>query len=99
MKLSTTKIVQTLTESYIKEADKWAKDVKPEKGKMHKVLGIPEDDKIEDHYSSGKDLASALVKAVKGDKKKAAGMLAFAANVKGGTRDIFDKALVALKTI
>lgn len=37
---------------------------------MHKVLGIPAGEKIEDHYKSGLTLAKALVKALNGDQKK-----------------------------
>lgn len=69
---------------------------KPKKGKMHKVLGIPEDKEIHDVYTSGKKLASALIAKV--GKKKAQGMLAFAANI-NSAHDIFDKALSALKSI
>ncbi len=58
---------------------KWAKDVHPKKGKMHDVLGIPEDKKISDVYTSGKELAEDLVKKV--GKKKAASMIDFVANV------------------
>ena len=79
------------------KTEKWTKDVKVKGGKMHKVLGIDPADKISDHYTSGKSLANALTKAV--GKSKAAKMLAFAANVKGGKDDIFDKALHAMKKI
>lgn len=65
---------------------------------MHKVLGIPAGDKIEDHYKTGMALAKALVKALDGNQKKAAGMLAWAANVRK-EGDIFDDALSALKKI
>lgn len=68
--------------------------IKP--GRMHKLLNIPEGESIEDHFNNGKHLALALVKALKGDQRKAAGMLAWSANIqKGGS--IFDEALSALK--
>lgn len=82
----------------LNEAKKTVSKVKIEEDKMHKVLGVPSGDKIEDHYKTGMELAKALVKALKGDQKKAAGMLAWAANIqKRG--DIFDDALSSLKKI
>ena len=63
---------------------------------MHKILGIADDKQIKDVYTSGKKLAEDLVAKV--GKKKASGMLAFAANVNKGT-DVLDKALHALKSI
>lgn len=68
--------------------------IKP--GKMHKLLNIPENERIEDHFSDGKHLAMALVRALKGDQRKAAGMLAWVANIQKG-HNIFDQALSALK--
>lgn len=70
----------------------WSKDVEIKKGKMHKLLNIPEDKKITDIYTSGVELAKDLLKAVSGDKKKAAGMLAFPANL-SKENDVFDVAL------
>ncbi len=69
---------------------------KPKKGKMHKILDIPEDKDISDIYTSGKKLAQDLVKKV--GKKKATGMIAFAANI-NSDNNIFDKALRALDQI
>jgi hypothetical protein len=80
----------------LNESKKTVSKVKIREGKMHKVLGIPANEKIEDHYKTGISLAKALVKALKGDQKKAAGMLAWAANIRK-EGDIFDKALSALK--
>jgi len=69
---------------------------KPKKNKMHKILGIPEDKEIQDIYTSGTKLAKDLVAKV--GKKKANGMLAFAANI-DKTVNVFDKAHKALAKI
>jgi hypothetical protein len=75
---------------------------------MHKLLDIPADKKIDDVYTSGKKLAEDLLKAVedakivpaKDVKKKAASMLAFAANwPSDGKNSILDKALKAIKSL
>jgi hypothetical protein len=64
------------------KVNKWVpKNLK--KGKMHQLLGIKEDEKVEDHFKSGEILAKALLKAVNGDQKKANGMLAIPANAGG----------------
>lgn len=82
----------------LNESKKTVSKVNIKEGKMHRLLGVPSGEKIEDHYKTGMELAKALVKAVKGDQRKAAGMLAWAANIqKRG--DIFDDALSALKKI
>ena len=81
----------------ILETDQWVAGVHPKKGKMHQLLGIPDDKEISDVYSSGKSLAQALIKATS-DKGKAAHMLAFAANV-SSRHDIFDDALSAIKDL
>lgn len=79
-----------------------------EKGLMHKILGIPQDKKISDAYSSGEKLATDMLKAVKSKKlvpakqirKKATSMLAFAANwPKEGKNTVIDRALKAIKNI
>jgi len=72
------------------------KDVK--KGKMHDLLGVPQDKEIADVYKDPKKLAQDLVKATDGDQKEATGMLAFAANI-NPANNIFDKALKAMKEI
>lgn len=72
-------------------------DVEPKAGKMHKVLGIDADKKIEDVYKDGDKLAQALYDKLK-DKKEVTGMLAFAANINKEV-DIFDKALKAIKDV
>lgn len=74
----------------------WSSGVKPRKDKMHILLGIPEDKKISDVYTSGKKLAEDLVAKV--GKKKAAQMINFAANI-SSREDIFDKAQRALSKI
>ena len=82
----------------LNEAKKTVSKVNIKEGKMHKLLGVPAGEKIEDHYKTGMSLAKALVKALDGDQKKAAGMLAWAANIqKRG--DIYDNALSSLKKI
>lgn len=68
--------------------------IKP--GKMHQLLGIPDNEQIQDHFNNGKHLAMALVKALGGDQRKAAGMLAWVANIQKG-HNIFDEALSSLK--
>lgn len=68
--------------------------IKP--GKMHILLGIPEKERIEDHFNNGKHLAMSLVKALGGDQRKAAGMLAWVANIQKG-HNIFVDALSSLK--
>lgn len=82
-------------EKVLDEVEKnWSKDVDVETGKMHKVLAIPQDEKIEDHYDSGEELADDLVDAV-GDEKEASSMIAYAANI-NPENDIYDKALKAI---
>jgi len=79
-----------------------------EKGLMHKLLNVPDEDKISSKYSSGKKLADDLVNALatskivprKDIKKKAASMLAFAANwPSDGKNSVVDKALRAVRNI
>tara|TARA_Y100000310_G_C20704363_1_gene833757 strand:+ start:44230 stop:44529 length:300 start_codon:yes stop_codon:yes gene_type:complete len=80
------------------EKEKWAQDVKVKKGKMHKLLNVPDDKKISDVFKSGKALALKLLKANKDDEKKTSSMLAFAANVdKEDT--VLDKALRYMKQV
>lgn len=80
----------------LNEAKKTVSKVHVKPGKMHKLLNIPADQKIEDHYKNGLELAKALVKALNGNQQKAAGMLAWAANIRK-EHQIFDDALSALK--
>lgn len=70
----------------------WSKDVDVTKGKMHKLLNIPEGKKILDVYTSGEKLADDLLKATNNDYKEVTGMLAFSANI-NSEYDIFDIAL------
>ena len=97
-KEETEALVESLTDGFeaIFESEKFAQKADAKKGKMHKLLGIPEDEKVTDHFKSGKALAEKLLKAVDGDHKKAAGMLAFAANV-DKTNNVLDAALKHLK--
>lgn len=78
----------------ILEEEKWSKDVDVEEGKMHKLLNVPKDKQIEDHYDSGKKLADDLVKAI-GDEKEASSMINYAANL-GGSQ-LFKDAQDAIK--
>ena len=79
-----------------------------EKGLMHKLLKIKPEQEISDAYSSGEDLAKAMLTSVKKAKlvpakevrRKATSMLAFAANWPGkGGKTVFRKALKAIKTM
>lgn len=70
----------------------WVKNAHPDEGKMHRALNIPKGKKVTDIYTSGKELATDLLKANKGDKRKTAGQLGFVANVGKGD-SVFDKAL------
>ena len=84
-------------ESFIlNEAKQTVSRVEVKPGKMHKLLGIPAGEKIQDHFKDGLKLAKALVEALDGDQRKAAGMLAWAANIQK-EHTIFDSALSALK--
>ena len=73
-------------------------DVNIKQGKMKKLLGVKEDETLEDKFSNGKALAQALLKAVNDDKKEASGMLAYAANI-NPEKNILDDALKALKDL
>ena len=53
--------------------------------------------KVSDVYSSGEELAAALVDAV--GKKKAQGMLAFAANVNRDAPAVYGSALSSIKDV
>lgn len=75
---------------------------------MHKLLNVPEGDKISSKYTSGRKLAHDLVKALKNSKvvpgkdvkQKAASMLAYAANwPSDGENSVLDKALKSVKNI
>ena len=83
-----------------KKNPKWAKKVTKQikGGKMRELLGVSADEKIEDVYSDPKKLADDLVKALNGNKKKAAGMLSFVANVRKGV-EVFSKALKLIKDV
>jgi hypothetical protein len=79
-----------------------------EKGLMHKMLKIKNDQEIGDVYKNGDELAKAMLQGVKNSKivpakdvrKKATSMLAFAANWPGkGGKTVFRKALTAIKTL
>jgi len=80
---------------FLKE-DNQLSDVKVKKGKMHKILNIPEDKDVEDIYKSGEELVKVLVKKV--GEKKATEMINFAANI-NSKKNIFDSAQKALKKI
>lgn len=82
----------------INEKEKWAKDVKPKKGKMHDLLNIPADKTVTSVYSSGEKLAKALMRATNNNEKKVSSMLAFAANVDKAD-NVLDSALHYMKKI
>ncbi len=69
----------------------------PSKNKMHQVLGIPDGDKIIDHYSSGSALAKALASKI--GKAGASRMLNYAANINKDSNPIFRSAAEAIKSI
>lgn len=54
-------------------------DVDAKEGRMHKILDVPEGQKISDVYSSPKAAVDKLIKAV--GRQKAAQMINWAANV------------------
>ena len=93
----------------IKDFNNFFQDInEAEKGLMHKLLNVPEDDKIASKYKSGEKLAHDLIKAIKKSKivpnadvkKKASSMLAYAANwPSDGKNSVLDKALRAIKTV
>lgn len=84
--------------NYMLEKNKWAKDVKVKKGKMHKLLNISDDKDVMDVYKSGEKLAKALMKATNNNEKKVTGMLAYPANT-NPKDNVFDKALRYMKKI
>jgi hypothetical protein len=73
-------------------------DVKKKPGEMHKKLGVPLDQKIIDVYDDPKKLASDLLSANKGNRKKTSGMLAWAANI-DSRKNVLDAALSKLKEV
>ena len=95
-------------ESFVEEVN----EAKAEKGLMHKLLGIPRQEKISSKYDNtaegAKELAHDLLTAVKKEKivpvkdirKKATSMLAFAGNWPSeGENTVIDKALKAISDI
>jgi len=82
-------------EEFLNE-EQWAKGVTVKKGKMHDILGIPEDKTVTDIYKDPKKLARDLVK--KSSKKEANSMLAYPANL-GKPGNIFAQAREELKNI
>lgn len=72
-------------------------DVDAEEGKMHDLLGVPEDQNISDEYDSGEELARDLVDATE-DEQEASGMIAYAANI-DPEDNVFDDALEAIGEI
>lgn len=91
------KELEMALESWIAEGDLYDVKKTVKKGKMHKLLNVPEDKEITDVYKDPKKLAADLVNAT-GNKKEATGMLAFAANI-NPVNNIFDKALKAMPEI
>lgn len=80
--------------------------VKSTKGDLKDLLGIPENERLEDHYSSGIQLAKDILKKATGsgeqpgsgkmDKGEAAQALSFMANI-NPENEIFQTALEILK--
>ena len=77
--------------------EKLSQKADAKKGKMKKILDIPQDEEVSDHYKSGKALVNALMSKID-DKKEVTGMLAFAANI-NKEEDVFDKALAYMKKL
>lgn len=80
-------------ENFLNEQDdkeKWSKDVEIKSGKMRELLGVPDDEKFEDHYKGDeKKLVKDLI--AKTDRSEAASMINFVANV-DPHENIFDRA-------
>jgi len=72
-------------------------DVDVEEGKMHDLLGVPQDQNISDEYDDGEQLARDLVDAT-GDEAEASSMISYAANI-DSEDNIFDDALDAIDSI
>ena len=80
--------------------EKWAQDVKVKKGKMTKMLDIPDGKTVTDVYGGDpKKLAKDLYKATKDNKSEANGMLAFAGNVSSKKPNLFTKAQQELEIV
>lgn len=72
-------------------------DVNKHKGTMHKLLGIPEKDRVRDHYSTGASLAKAL--HGKASRQKLQSLLNYAANINGEADQLFRDASTELKKL
>jgi hypothetical protein len=83
-------VEQPIMEAKEKFAKKGSTSTK--NSKISKVLGLKNGETVSEMYKSGKKLATDLLKAVGGDRKKAASMLAFAANM-DKTENVLDDAL------
>lgn len=98
MKLTERRLRKMIVEEIQKlsEQEKWSQDVDVDEGGMHDALGIPQDEDINDHYTSGEQLARDLIDAV--GREEAAGMINFAANV-NPDYNLYDRAQNALNRI
>ena len=76
----------------------WASKAEVHRGKMHDTLGLKPNERVSDRYKNGRKLAADLLRANRGDRKKTAGQLAFAANIRKG-ESVFDDALSYLKNV
>lgn len=94
MKATEAEIRIAVQQELVREQE-WSQDVDVERGKMHDLLDIPQDQDIEDEYDDGQELADDLVDAT-GDEQEASGMIAFAANI-NDEDNIYDDALDAIK--
>lgn len=79
-----------VSEKSIVDADK-------HKGTMHKLLGIPEKDKVSDHFHTGAELAKAL--HGKASRQKLQSLLNYAANINGDSDPLFRNASGELKKL
>jgi len=70
--------INQLVQKYVFEEEgndkKWIQKADVDEGKMHKLLNVPEGNQISDKFSSGENLANALIKAT-GDEDEASKMI------------------------
>lgn len=84
-------------EDFVNEKKNFFSDkFKPKQGKMHKLLGLKEDETVSGSFKTGKELYDALMKATDDNEKEVVGMLAFVANI-NPEKNIFDDALKQAK--
>jgi len=80
--------------------EKWAQGVHVKKGKMTRMLDIPDGDTVTSVYKGDPEkLAKDLYSATGNKKSEANGMLAFAGNVAHKKPNLFTKAQQALEIV